>query len=87
MAPPPAPTDAFNAMTGAGSAGKKQVQGLPPDMLEKLKDLVRKNPKLSKTGVIELFKSQTDCPRNQIVASFDAITEKVSKIRKVKGDN
>ncbi|KAH8879639.1 hypothetical protein GQ53DRAFT_28378 [Thozetella sp. PMI_491] len=87
MAPPPAPTDAFHALT-AGNAGKKAKTGLPPDLLEKLKELVRQNPKLSKMGVIELFKSQNKCPRAQIVISFDAITEKVTgKIRKIKGDD
>ncbi|EAQ90541.1 hypothetical protein CHGG_02476 [Chaetomium globosum CBS 148.51] len=89
MAPPPAPADAFQALNpGAAAAGsKKSQQPLPLDMQQKLKDLVRSMPNLSKVGVIELFAaSHAGCSRNQIKTSFDAIFEKSGKVFKVKGE-
>jgi chromatin assembly factor 1 subunit A len=89
MAPPPAPSDAFQALNpGAAAAGtKKSQQPLPLDMQQKLKDLVRSMPTLSKVGVIELFAANhAGCPRSQIKTSFDALFEKSGKVFKVKGE-
>jgi len=90
MAPPPAPSDAFQALTpgAAAPAGtKKSQQPLPLDMQQKLKDLVRSMPTLSKVGVIELFAANNPkCPRSQIKTSFDAIFEKSGKVFKVRGE-
>lgn len=56
-------------------------------MQQKLKDLVRSMPTLSKVGVIELFTaSHPGCPRSQIKTSFEAIFEKSGKVFKVKGE-
>ena len=88
MAPPPAPTDAFNALRGSGTGGRRTQQGLPADLLAKLKDLVRTNPTLSKVGVIELFSAQTsNCTKAQIRVSFEAVVEKgPGRTWKIKGD-
>ncbi|KAK4103995.1 hypothetical protein N658DRAFT_443705 [Parathielavia hyrcaniae] len=88
MAPPPVPSDAFQALGASGPPGaKKAQQPLPADMQEKLKDLVRSMPNLSKVGVIELFAaSNPGCSRGQIKTSFDALFEKVGKVFKVKGE-
>ncbi|KAK4122285.1 hypothetical protein N657DRAFT_621580 [Parathielavia appendiculata] len=86
MAPPPVPSDAFQALGASGSGAKKAQQPLPADMQEKLKDLVRSMPNLSKVGVIELFAaSNPGCSRAQIKTSFDALFEKAGKVFKVKG--
>ncbi|KAJ4306440.1 hypothetical protein N0V88_001241 [Collariella sp. IMI 366227] len=90
MAPPP-PSDAFQALgiTSTSTAGgtKKSQQPLPPDMQEKLKDLVRMMPTLSKVGVIELFAAQNPgCVRAQIKNSFDALFEKAGKEFKLRGE-
>lgn len=56
-------------------------------MQEKLKDIVRSMPTLSKIGVIEVFAAQNPgCPRGQIKTSFDALFEKSGKGFKVKGE-
>ena len=88
MAPPPAPTDAFHALRGSGAGSRRAQQGLPADLLDKLKDLVRTNPTLSKVGVVELFSAQTsNCTKAQIKVSFEAITEKgPGRTWKIKGD-
>ncbi|KAK4239676.1 chromatin assembly factor 1 subunit A-domain-containing protein [Achaetomium macrosporum] len=86
---PAAPSDALKALTtGATTAGtKKSQQPLPPGMQQKLKDLVRSMPTLSKVGVIELFAANNPgCPRGQIKTSFDALFEKSGKMFKVKGE-
>jgi chromatin assembly factor 1 subunit A len=88
MAPPPAPSDAFKALNPAATpAGtKKSQQPLPLDMQQKLKDLVRDMPKLSKVGVIELFAAQNQgCSKSQVKTSFDALFEKSGKVFKVRG--
>jgi chromatin assembly factor 1 subunit A len=74
--------------TGAGAAGtKKSQQPLPLEMQEKLKDLVREMPKLSKLGVIELFAANNPgCAKGQIKASFDVLFEKSGRGFKVKGE-
>ncbi|KAK3325565.1 chromatin assembly factor 1 subunit A-domain-containing protein [Apodospora peruviana] len=81
MAPPPVPpADAFQALTPKNSDGaKKPPQLLPADLQEELKFLLRSKPTLSKVGIVELFHSDHKCPRAQIKASFDALTEKVAK--------
>ena len=89
MAPPPAPSDAFQALNSAAGAtgNKKSQQPLPPDMQQKLKDLVRAMPNLSKVGIIELFASNNaSCLRGQIKTSFDALLEKSGRGWKVRGD-
>ncbi|KAK4157606.1 chromatin assembly factor 1 subunit A-domain-containing protein [Chaetomidium leptoderma] len=87
MAPPPAPSDAFQALNPGSAGTKKSQQPLPLDMQQKLKDLVRSMPNLSKVGVIELFAaSNVGCPRAQIKTSFDALFEKSGKVFKVKGE-
>lgn len=89
MAPPPAPLDAFQALNPtAGAAGsKKSQQPLPPDFQQKLKDLVRSMPTLSKVGIIELFAANNaGCPRGPIKTSFDALLEKSGKGWKVRGE-
>lgn len=88
MAPPPAPSDAFQALNNPNATGaKKSQQPLPLDMQQKLKDLVRSMPTLSKVGVIELFAaSNTGCSRNQIKTSFEALFEKSGKVFKIKGE-
>jgi chromatin assembly factor 1 subunit A len=104
MAPPPAPSDAFQALsnsagssatattatapTAAASGGtKKSQQPLPLDLQQKLKDLVRSKPNLSKLGVIELFAADhPGRPRGQIKTSFDALFEKAGKGYKVRGE-
>ncbi|KAH6626257.1 chromatin assembly factor 1 subunit A-domain-containing protein [Chaetomium sp. MPI-SDFR-AT-0129] len=88
MAPPPAPADAFQALNNPNATGaKKSQQPLPLDMQQKLKDLVRSMPTLSKVGVIELFAaSNPGCSRNQIKTSFEALFEKSGKVFKVKGE-
>jgi chromatin assembly factor 1 subunit A len=56
-------------------------------MQQKLKDLVRSMPNLSKVGVIELFAaSNPGCSRAQIKTSFDALFEKAGKVFKVRGE-
>ncbi|KAL2128772.1 hypothetical protein VTI74DRAFT_8678 [Chaetomium olivicolor] len=89
MAPPPPPSDAFQALnsTSASTGSKKSQQPLPADMQQKLKELVRNMPTLSKVGVIELFAAQNPgCARAQIKSSFDALFEKAGKVFKVKGE-
>ncbi|KAL2179075.1 chromatin assembly factor 1 subunit A-domain-containing protein [Thermothelomyces heterothallicus CBS 202.75] len=92
MAPPPAPSDAFQALNSGASAAapagnKKSQHPLPPDMQQKLKDLVRSMPTLSKIGVIEFFAANNPgCSKGQIKTSFDALFEKSGKGFKVKGE-
>ncbi|KAK3902918.1 chromatin assembly factor 1 subunit rlf2 [Staphylotrichum tortipilum] len=88
MAPPPAPTDAFQALNPATAAsGKKAAQPLPPDLQEKLKELVLSRPTLSKVGVIEWFAAENEkkCTRGQIKVSFEALFEKDGKVFKLRG--
>jgi len=90
MAPPPAPSDAFQALhpgSAAAASTKKSQQPLPLDMQQKLKDLVRAMPTLSKVGVIELFAaSNAGCSRGQIKTSFETLFEKSGKVFKVRGE-
>jgi len=92
MAPPPAPSDAFQALNSAASAAaptgtKKSQHPLPDELQQKLKDLVRSMPTLSKVGVIELFAANNPgCSKGQIKTSFDALFEKSGKVFKVKGE-
>jgi len=85
-----------NSAAGASSSasaaqssgpGRKKAQPLSAEMEEKLKDLVRSNPALSKLGIVEVFASQNpSCSRAQIKASFDLLFEKSGKGFKVKGE-
>lgn len=85
--PAVAPSDAFQALNQGPAGTKKSQQPLPPDKQEKLKELVRSMPKLSKVGVIELFASEhQECSKAQIRMSFDALFEKSGKGFKVKGE-
>jgi chromatin assembly factor 1 subunit A len=90
MAPPPPPSDAFQALnttSGPAAATKKSQHPLPLDMQQKLKDLVRSFPTLSKVGVIELFAANNSgCSRSQIKTSFEALFEKSGKVFKVRGE-
>ncbi|KAL2157589.1 hypothetical protein VTH06DRAFT_5967 [Thermothelomyces fergusii] len=91
-AAPSAPSDAFQALSSAASAAgpagsKKSQHPLPPDMQQKLKDLVRSMPTLSRIGVIELFAANNPgCPKGQIKTSFDALFEKSGKGFKLRGE-
>lgn len=86
MAPPPAPTDAFQALAGlAAAAPKKSTAVLTPDLQEKLKVLVMANPLLSRVGTIELFSSQHDgCSKAAIKATLELVAEKVAKSWRLK---
>ncbi len=89
MAPPPAPSGGVQALkwVTAATGPKKAGQPLPLDMQQKLKDLVRSMPTLSKVGVIELFAANNSgCPRAQIKTSFEALFEKSGKVFKVRGE-
>ncbi|KAK4203850.1 putative chromatin assembly complex, subunit p90 [Triangularia verruculosa] len=81
-----APTDAFQALS-AGAGTKKSQQPLPLDLQEKLKALVRKMPKLSKVGVIELFMVDNEnCNRTQVKNAYAELIVRVGKEHKVKGE-
>ncbi|KAK4169088.1 chromatin assembly factor 1 subunit rlf2 [Cladorrhinum sp. PSN259] len=84
MPPPSAPSDAFQALTGRP---KKSQTLLPVEYQEKLKDLVRAKPTLSKVGVIELFVAEhPSLVKGQVKNSFDALIVKNGKEHKVKGE-
>ncbi|KAK4225030.1 chromatin assembly factor 1 subunit rlf2 [Podospora fimiseda] len=84
MAPPSGPSDAFSAITGRP---KKSQTLLPVEYQEKLKDLVRSKPTLSKVGVIELFAAEhPSLVKAQVKNSFDALIVKNGKENKVKGE-
>ena len=89
MAPPPAPADAFQALTASAAAAaalKKAPATLTPELQEKLKVMVMANPLLSRVGTIELFSSQHDgCSKAAIKATLELVAEKVAKSWKLKG--
>jgi hypothetical protein len=88
MPPPPAPVDAFQALSSSATApgAPKKSVTLPADMMEKLKELLVANPLLSRVGTIELFNSQhTKCSKAAIKAALDLVAEKAGKSWKLKG--
>lgn len=78
MAPPPYPCDAFQALGQKAGAGKKKpVQPLSPELLAKLKELLRAKPTHSKVGLIEWFSAEhPGCQKSHIKHSFELLTEK-----------
>jgi chromatin assembly factor 1 subunit A len=93
MAPPPAPTDAFQAISTQaaqakpGRGRKLQAANLSPEMVQLLKDLVVSNPSLTKAGTVDLFHSQhstSGCTRAQIQKSLASIAERSGKVWKLK---
>jgi len=85
MAPPPVPSDAFQALAPKSTDAKKTPQALPAALQEELRALLCSMPNLSKVGVVEVFASNhAKCPKAQIKASFDALTEKSGKTWKLK---
>ncbi|KAM7197990.1 chromatin assembly factor 1 subunit rlf2 [Rhypophila sp. PSN 637] len=86
MAPPPVPSDAFQALNSKAT-DKKPAQKLPADAQEELKDFLRLKPDLSKVGVIEVFHAnhKKKFPKTQIKASFEDLTEKAGKHWRLKG--
>ncbi|KAK3986313.1 chromatin assembly factor 1 subunit rlf2 [Cladorrhinum sp. PSN332] len=86
MPPPSAAADAFSALSGQPKPKKSQTL-LPVEYQEKLKDLVRAKPTLSKVGVIELFVAEhPSLVKGQVKNSFDALIVKNGKEHKVKGE-
>ncbi|OIW30273.1 hypothetical protein CONLIGDRAFT_681048 [Coniochaeta ligniaria NRRL 30616] len=75
--PPPAPTDAFKALGTAAPA--KKTPALQPEMIQKLKEMVRGKPGLSKVGIVELFNSENKVPKAAIKITIDMIAEKKGK--------
>lgn len=85
MAPPPVPSDAFQALT-AKNTEKKPAQKLPADALAELKELLRSKPNLSKVGIVEVFAANhmKKFPKTQIKAAVEDLTEKAGKGWKLK---
>ncbi|KAK0719902.1 chromatin assembly factor 1 subunit A-domain-containing protein [Lasiosphaeris hirsuta] len=72
-------TNGPKALTQGIAAGKKSPMPLPREMHDKLINLMKTKPALSKVGIIELFASEEKCSKIQIKASFDLLAESTGK--------
>jgi chromatin assembly factor 1 subunit A len=79
MAPPPAPADAFAALSSSGAAKPgpaKKSGGVPVEVLSDFKQAILQNARVSRLGIIEVLSSQFPrCTKNQIKTSLDAVAE------------
>ena len=85
MAPPPAPADAFAALTSAATKADAKKALMPAELLDDFKKVILDFSELTKVGVIEVLSSKfPKCTKNQVRNSLEEVAERVNKVWRLK---